>query len=166
MADSAKSITLDVLYVRRFITLLLKDFENWDAARLGIIDDMGNIIKKRADRRSSEEKKAFTRFHKVVLTIKKTLNKISSNKTLTVVAAISLLKEHCNDEDIDFSIMESQFMIYLKEEYNVDYEQLIEDVPTVNTSAVITPATKNTVNINTFRRTSSKKKKKKKKDMI
>jgi len=67
MSDSSKSVLLDVVYVRRFITLLLKDFEKWDAYALDIIDKDGNIIKKRTDRRSSEDRKAIVKMKVLTL---------------------------------------------------------------------------------------------------
>ena len=173
MSDSAKSVILDLVYVQRFITLLLKDFKDWDAFKLGIIDEDGNIIKIRRERKSSQDKKAFTKFHKVVLTVKKTLNKVSSNKVVSTVAAISLLKEHCEQEGIDYRLMESRFMKHLQDEHDINYQNLLEEVPTNSTATVANPElTRYTKpngesdNINIMRRsppTSTEKKKKKKK---
>jgi len=171
MTDSAKSVMLDLVYVGRFITLLLKDFKEWDAYELGIIDENGDIIKKRVDRRSSQDKKAFTKFHKVVLTIKKTLNKVSPNRVVSVVAAISLLKEHCDEEGISYPIMESNFMQYLENEHDMNYIDLLEEVPTNSTSGLANPELTRTmkkdedspnINISTRKRPNIKKAAKKK----
>ena len=165
MSDSARSTLLDIAYTARFITLLLKDFEKWDAFKLEIIDKDGNIIKKRVDRRTAAEKKAFTKFHKVVLGIKKTLNKLGPNKAVSVVATIALLKEHCEEENVDYSLMESSFMQFLYEQYNIDYMTILEEVPT-NSNPELTRYTKTSSDINITRRRyepSTEKKTKKKK---
>lgn len=139
MSDSAKSVMLDLVYVQRFITLLLKDFKDWDAFKLGIIDENGDIVKLRRHRKSSQDRKAFTKFHKVVLTVKKTLNRVSSSKVVSTVAAIALLKEHCEEEGVDYRLMESRFMKHLQDEHNINYTNLLEDVPTNSTATVANP---------------------------
>jgi len=141
MADSTKSLVMDILYTRRFITLLLKDFDEWDAFEHGIIDKDGNIIKKRVQRKTSQEKKAFTRFHSIVLTIKKTLDKFSSSSSLKIVTAFALLKEHYEDENMDFNIAKNEFTKYIQENIDpdFDYNMILEDLPTVNTAGVGVP---------------------------
>lgn len=54
----------------RFASLLSKPFQEWDAFKLKLIDEKGNIIKKP---KSSEEKKSMDSFENLVRKIKKLL---------------------------------------------------------------------------------------------
>lgn len=88
-------MVVDLYLVYAFIKRLTTPFTEWDAYRLGIIDDKGNVIKKRKDLRTFEEKNAFGVFDLMVLNIKKTMAKVPGGETklASYAAALYLIKE-------------------------------------------------------------------------
>lgn len=87
---------VDLFLVYQFVRRLATPFESWDAFRLGIIDKDGNVLKKRRDLNTMEERKAFGWFDLMLLNIKKTLAKLpgGATKLATYAAALYLIKEH------------------------------------------------------------------------
>ena len=100
----------DLYYSFRFVKLLTTRFEETDAFKLGIIDEKGNRIKSKKIS-TSEEKSAFTTFHRLVFNIKKLLEKLpgGSNKVASYAAALFLLKEkyELSDATIDKIVAKS-----------------------------------------------------------
>lgn len=84
----------DLFYTFRFLKMLTTPFNQTEAFKLGIIDEKGQRIKSKS-LSTSEEKAAFTTFHRLVFNIKKLLEKIpgGSNKFASYAAALFLLKE-------------------------------------------------------------------------
>ena len=126
---------VDNATVFRFIKKLSTPFKKWRAFKHGIIDEHGNILKKREDLDSRNEKDAFTRFDLLVLNVKKAMGKIPGGETrmASYAAALYLIKEHAAamNEDvtddhihqISESISESRLEAYF-----------VEDVPANHTS--------------------------------
>lgn len=100
----------DLYYSFRFVKLLTTRFEDTDAFRLGIIDEKGTRIKSKKIS-TSEEKSAFTTFHRLVFNIKKLLEKLpgGSTKLASYAAALFLLKEkyELSDATIDKIVAKS-----------------------------------------------------------
>jgi len=90
----------DLFYTFRFLKMLTTPFNQTEAFKLGIIDEKGQRIKSKS-LSTSEEKAAFTTFHRLVFNIKKLLEKIpgGSNKFASYAAALFLLKEKYKMED-------------------------------------------------------------------
>ena len=84
----------DLYYSLRFVKMLTTPFEDTDAYKLGIIDENGNRIKTKKVS-TSEEKSAFTTFHRLVFNVKKLLEKLpgGQSRLASYVAALFLLKE-------------------------------------------------------------------------
>lgn len=84
----------DLYYSFRFVKMLTTPFEDTDAYKLGIIDENGNRIKTKKVS-TSEEKSAFTTFHRLVFNVKKLLEKLpgGQSRLASYVAALFLLKE-------------------------------------------------------------------------
>jgi hypothetical protein len=79
-----------------------------EAYRLGIIDNNGKILKKKADRKTPQEKSAFTIFHRLVFNIKRLLNKVPGSlgtKLATYASALFLVKEETGLEDSELQTM-------------------------------------------------------------
>ena len=96
------SRTGDLFYAFRFLKLLVTPWESMDAYRLGIIDNNGKILKKKADRKTPQEKSAFTIFHRLVFNIKRLLNKVPGSlgtKLATYASALFLVKEETGLDD-------------------------------------------------------------------
>jgi|TARA_R110002072_G_scaffold1322_19_gene10947 hypothetical protein len=84
----------DLLYTFRFLTLLVTPFERTNAYKFGIIDKSGKRIKEK-EIKTSQEKGAYTHFHRMVFNIKKLLGKFPGGKTTiaSYAAALYLIKE-------------------------------------------------------------------------
>lgn len=86
----------DLFYTFRFIKLLVTRWENTDAFKLGIIDKDGKPLKKVKDLNTSEEKSAYTMFHRLTYNIKRLVNKVplvGRTSLASWAAALWLIKE-------------------------------------------------------------------------
>lgn len=91
---SILSRSADLVYTFRFLKLLVTDFKDTNAYKLGIIDEKGNRIKSKKIT-NSEEKSAYNSFHRLVFNIKKLLAKApgGSSRIASYAAALYLIKE-------------------------------------------------------------------------
>lgn len=92
---SVISRTADLFYAYRFLKLLVTDWEDTKAYELGILDDKGKVLKKGSQLNTSEEKAAYTVFHRLVFNIKRLLNKLPFGRTklASYATALFLIKE-------------------------------------------------------------------------
>lgn len=90
----------DLYYTFRFVKLLTTPWEETDAVKLGILDSQGKRIKGKKIS-TSDEKDAYTTFHRLVFNIKRLLNKFpgGSNTISSYAAALVLLREEFNITD-------------------------------------------------------------------
>ncbi len=100
----AISRTSDLFYAFRFLKLLVSSWDNTEAYKLGIIDDKGKLLKKAQDRKTPQEKSAYTVFHRLVFNVKRLLNKLpfGQTKLASYASALFLIKENTDltDEEI------------------------------------------------------------------
>jgi hypothetical protein len=84
----------DLVYTFRFLKLLVTQFEDTDAFKLGIIDDKGNKIKNNIS--TADERSAYTSFHRLVFNVKKLMAKApgGSSRIASYAAALYLIKEN------------------------------------------------------------------------
>ena len=118
------SRTGDLFYAFRFLKLLVTPFEKTKAFELGIIDKNGDILKKRVDRQSPEEKSAYTVFHRLVFNLKRLIGKAPGGKSLVARygAALFLIKEHTNMSDVKIlKTIEKALDIELTDDLNENY---------------------------------------------
>lgn len=85
----------DLYYTYRFIKVLVTDWKDMEAYELGIIDENGKTLIKSRDFTTSDQKDAYTTFHRLVFNIKRILEKIPFGKSRIVsyAAALYLLRE-------------------------------------------------------------------------
>jgi hypothetical protein len=83
----------DLVYTFRFLKLLTTPFEKTEAYEKGIIDENGKRVKKAE---TSEEKNAYTPFHRLVFNIKKALG---GSQFASYASALYLIKEKYNISD-------------------------------------------------------------------
>lgn len=90
----------DLFYTFRFLKMLTTPFNQTEAFKLGIIDEKGARIKSKKIS-TSEEKSAFTTFHRLVFNIKKLLEKLpgGSSSLSSYAAALFLLREKTEMSD-------------------------------------------------------------------
>lgn len=106
---------VDSLIAFRMVKILVQDWIDMDAYKLGIIDKDGNFLKKTRELKTVEEKKAFTKFHVIMFRLKQLLQKLPFGKTKlgSLAAALMLLKEETNTTDTN--IVETVVLSHLKE---------------------------------------------------
>jgi hypothetical protein len=104
----------------RFIRLLVTDWKDTEAFKLGIIDEYGVALKKASELTTSEEKEAYTIFHRLIFNVKRLLgrNAFGQARLATFAAALWLVKEHCNFNDGQVK--------YLIENLGIEKEDLFE----------------------------------------
>ena len=100
----------DLVYTFRFLTLLVTPFEKTEAFKLGLLDAKGKKLKKP---QTSEEKNAYTPFHRLVFNVKRLMEKVpgGSSSIASYAAALYLIKEHNNlkEKDIEQIVEKSGF---------------------------------------------------------
>lgn len=119
---------VDLFLVYQFVKRLATPFKEWNAFKLGIIDEKGNILKGSKDRRLVAEREAFGKFDLMVLKLKKLLEKVPGGNTRlgTYAAALWLIKEQ-NENPSEQQLIE--YMDYIKEntEVNKKFELMTEE---------------------------------------
>lgn len=132
---------IDLWLVYSFIRRLVTPFEEWDAYKLGIIDERGNVLKKRRELRRKEEKDAFKVFDVLVLNLKKLLEKLPAGQTrlASYAAALWLIREHnaftpdsLLTEDLDDESIQKTAKLFFNS--YTDYTTLQESVKQKNHS--------------------------------
>jgi hypothetical protein len=95
------SRTADLYYTFRFLKLLVTPWKETDAFKHGIVDAEGRVIKKASELKTSEEKSAYTTFHRLVFNIKRLLEKVPFGKSriASYAAALYLIKEETGMSD-------------------------------------------------------------------
>jgi hypothetical protein len=88
-------MVVDLFMVYQFVRRLATPFKEWEAYKLGIIDEQGNILRKRKDLRLVKERNAFGVFDVLVLNLKKLLEKIpgGQSRLASYAAALYLIRE-------------------------------------------------------------------------
>ena len=113
------SRTGDLFYAYRFIKLLVTPWEKTEAFELGIIDDEGKVLKKTRELNTSDEKAAYTVFHRLVFNIKRLLNKLPFGKTKLAswATALFLIKEETG--------MSEEEIIKVLKKMDVDFDDTL-----------------------------------------
>ena len=118
------SRTGDLFYAFRFLKLLVTPFEKTKAFELGIIDKEGTVLKKAVDRTTTDEKSAFTVFHRLVFNLKKLIGKVPGGKSVVARygAALFLIKEHTGmSDDKILKTLEKALDIQFEDELSENY---------------------------------------------
>jgi len=149
------SRTGDLFYAYRFLKLLVTPWEKTKAYELGILDDNGKLLKKARELKTSEEKSAYTVFHRLVFNIKRLLQKLPFGKTKLAswATALFLIKEETgmsekdiikimNKMDVDFddTLFESTWYMTKDQKLQPGVYSLISDAVSPTTGEIIAPA--------------------------
>jgi len=106
---------VDNLIAYRILTMMITNFEDTKAFKLGIIDKTGKNLKKTSTLKTAEEKDSYTYLHRLVFNMKKIVNKIGGeNKLKSFVAALFLVKEYYESGSRTTSLMEEKFERIMK----------------------------------------------------
>ena len=120
----------DTAYAIRFLKLFVTPFNKTKAFDLGIIDEKGKNLIKVREFGTSDQRGAYTVFHRLVFNLKKLLEKIPGgrSKLASYAAALYLIKEkdNLNDETINYILDNIEKNLDLDEsrDYLSDFEEL------------------------------------------
>lgn len=125
---------IDMYMVYQFIRRLSRPFEKWDAYKTGVIDQQGNILVRKPER-TSDQQKSFTSFDLMVLKLKKLLGKVpgGSTRIASYMAALWLIKEwnHFTEDSIlteNVSSADISQSLSLFSEWYLYYIPVVEEV--------------------------------------
>ena len=136
---------VDNVLAYRILSMLVKNFKDTQAYKLGLIDDKGKNIKKP---QSSKEKDAYTYLHKLVFNMKKIINRLpgGESKLKSVVTALFLIKEYYESGSRTTSLMEDRYKSLLEMDVSLLEEEMLvekfmkdmdEDAPTNATGVAV-----------------------------
>ncbi len=118
---------VDLFLVYQFIKRLSTPFKDWDAYKLGIIDETGKQLIKRKDFTKRDQKNAFGIFDIMITKLKRLLEKVPGGKTRigSYAAALYLIKEQSEIEKQDIQLIEDLSESSLEEKLNqyIEYVQ-------------------------------------------
>ena len=120
----------DLAYAIRFLKLFVTPFNKTKAFELGIIDEKGKNLIKVREFGNSDQRGAYTVFHRLVFNLKKLLEKIPGGRSrlASYAAALYLIKEkdQLNDETVNYILDNIEKNLELDEsrEYLSDFEEL------------------------------------------
>jgi len=130
---------VDLFMVYQFIKRLATPFSEWQAYKLGIIDERGNILKKKKDLTLIKEREAFGLFDTMILKLKRLIEKVPGGKSrlASYAAALYLIKEGQNyTEETPDEVLEEQFMSHYmtlnEEDVNLRFEEIVNAVGSGN----------------------------------
>jgi hypothetical protein len=91
--------------------MLVTNFEDTEAFKLGIIDAKGKNIRKATTLQTAQERDAYTYLNRLVFNMKKIINKIpgGENRIKSLVAALWLVKEQYESGNRSTAMMQEKF---------------------------------------------------------
>ena len=107
------AIDLGTVYI--FVQKLITPFTKWPAFERGIIDSQGNVLKKKSQLSTPEDKAAWGYLDILVANLKKIIAKVpgGSNQMASITAAALLLREQPELGDIQY--LEDRFTSLLED---------------------------------------------------
>ena len=100
---------LNLYFIYKFLRILTTPWEKTEAFKLGIINEKGKILKKKARLKTIAEKEAYTMMDRLVWKLKRLMEKIPFGKSrlASYAAALWLIKEEKNFNGTDEELQES-----------------------------------------------------------
>lgn len=135
-------MVVDLFLVYQFIKRLATPFDEWEAYKLGIIDDRGEILLKRRNM-TVKQRNVWGKFDVLVLKLKRLLEKLPGGRSriASYAAALWLIKES-EERDVDMiteEIMEeelNQYINTISEHFEFDEEAPVNAVGSGNIAGV------------------------------
>jgi hypothetical protein len=105
------SRVVDNAMALKIVRMMVTNFSDTKAFKLGIIDARGNTLKPSSTLRTSEERDAFTYLHRLVFNMKKLINRLpgGENQLKSMVGALWLVKEYYESGSRTTSLMEERY---------------------------------------------------------
>ena len=109
------STAMDLYFVYKFAKFIAMEWTDWPAYKLGIIDDEGNVIKRK--REGIEERANYTLFHRLLRKLKQLLERVPGmkGKLGKAVAAYFLFKEGMEKHGADGKLLDEEFIDYIND---------------------------------------------------
>ncbi len=116
----------NTLAAMRFLKMLVTPFDQLPAFELGIIDSEGNLLKRKKERKSKDERDAYDTFTRLVINIKRHLSHLPFMKGRigSLAAALYLIKEEISGMTYDETV--GAFTQYLKENRIMDDQEIMD----------------------------------------
>lgn len=107
---------VDNLIAYRILKMLVTNFEDTEAFKLGIIDAKGKNIRKANTLQTSNERDAYTYLNRLVFNMKKIINRLpgGESKMKSLVTALWLVKEHYESGNRSTALMQEKFDSIMK----------------------------------------------------
>ena len=114
------SAMMDLYFVYKFAKYIALPWEDWEAFKLGIIDEKGNVIKK--SRTTTNEKNNYTLFHRLLRKLKQLLEKVPGmkGKLGKAVAAYFLFKEAMMMHGANGDMLDEAFIHHINDIMSLD----------------------------------------------
>jgi hypothetical protein len=102
---------VDNLIAYKVLKMLVTNFTDTEAFKLGIIDAKGKNLRKANTLNTSDERDAYTFLNRLVFNMKKIINRLpgGENKTKSLVAALWLVKETYESGSRSTAMMQEKF---------------------------------------------------------
>ena len=118
---------VDSIIAFRILHMLVQNFEDTPAYRLGIIDKNGKELKHMKDLNTVQMRDAYTLLHRLVFRLKRIINKvpIENKKLVSLAAAYSLIREDLANGKESINL-EEKFLRRLDEDLTTEIQELTE----------------------------------------
>ena len=118
---------VDSIIAFRILHMLVTNFEDTEAYRLGIIDKNGKELKHMKDLNTVQMRDAYTLLHRLVFRLKRIINKvpIENKKLVSLAAAYSLIREDLANGKESINL-EEKFLRKLDEDLTAEIQELTE----------------------------------------
>lgn len=137
---------IDGVVAYKVLRMLVTNFTDTEAFKLGIIDAKGNTLKKTNQFSTDAERNAFTYLTRLVFNMKKLINKIGGeNKLKSMAAAIWLIRENYHSGSKTTSGLEARYKKLMETNVHLVEEEILVGrflkeeggAPTNNTSGPV-----------------------------
>ena len=118
---------VDNVIAYRILSMLVKNFNDTQAYKLGIIDNKGKVLKKASQLKTSQERDAYTYLHRLVCNMKRIINRLpgGESKLKSMVTALFLIKEYYESNNRTTSLMEDRYKSLMEMDLYLMEEELI-----------------------------------------
>ena len=118
---------VDSVIAFRILHMLVQNFEDTPAFRLGIIDKNGKELKRMKDLNTVQLRDAYTLLHRLVFRLKRIINKvpIENKKLVSLAAAYALIREDLANGKESINL-EDKFLRKLDEDLTIEIQELTE----------------------------------------
>jgi hypothetical protein len=117
---------IDNVIAFKILRMLVTNFTDTEAFKLGIIDHQGNVLKKTTQFTTDAERNAFSYLHRLVFNLKKLINKFGGeNKLKSMAAAIWLIRESYRSNSKTTSQLEPKFKKLMETNIHLVEEEIL-----------------------------------------